>query len=149
MKVILQKDLKGSGKAGDVVEVSDGYANNYLLKRGIAVLADAKNLNKLAGQKQAKQFQDEQQRQEAKQMADLLEGKTIQFETKAAANGRLFGSITTKDVAHKVFEELGITIDKKKITLNLDIKEFGCYTALVKIKSGVEAEFKVMVTEKS
>ena len=123
MKVILIKDVKGSGKAGDTINAADGYARNYLLKNGLAVEANNEKI------------------------AAVLEGKEVVIKAKAGQGGKLFGAVKTSDVADAVSEQYGQTIDKKKITLNSEIKSFGDFSAVIKMTQGVSCTISVKVVE--
>lgn len=147
MKVILNKDIAGTGKAGDIIEVSDGYARNFLIKKNLAVIADKKNINDLNGKKQAVAYQKAEAKKEAIQLAEKLKDQTVTIYMKAGANGKLFGSVTMKDVSEAVFKTLGLNIDKKKLSTNIELKSYGCYTITAKFMPDVFAAFKVMVTE--
>lgn len=147
MKVILLKDVKGSGKKGDVVDVADGYAKNFLLKRGLAAVADTANLNELKGQKQAEQHRIDMQRKEATDIANVLKGKTITAYAKAGEGGKLFGSVTSKDIASLIEEQLKVKVDRKKLTLSSDIKAFGTYEVQARLFAGITAKLYVNVTE--
>lgn len=147
MKVILNKDIAGTGKAGDIIEVSDGYARNFLIKKNLAVIADKKNINDLNGKKQAVAYQKAEAKKEAIQLAEKLKDQTVTIYMKAGTNGKLFGSVTMKDVSEAIFETLGLKVDKKKLSTNIELKSYGCYTVTAKFMPDVFAAFKVMVTE--
>lgn len=147
MKVILNKDIAGTGKAGDIIDVSDGYARNFLLKKNLAVIADKKNINDLNGKKQAVAYQKAEAKKEAIQLAEKLKDQTVTIYMKAGTNGKLFGSVTMKDVSEAIFKTLGLKIDKKKLSTNVELKNYGCYTVTAKFMPDVFADFKVMVTE--
>ena len=147
MKVILNKDIAGTGKAGDIIEVSDGYARNFLIKKNLAVIADKKNINDLNGKKQAVAYQKAEAKKEAIQLAEKLKDQTVTIYMKAGTNGKLFGSVTMKDVSEAIFKTLGLKIDKKKLSTNIELKSYGCYTVTAKFMPDVFAAFKVMVTE--
>ncbi len=147
MKVILIKDVKGSGKAGDTINAADGYARNYLLKNGLAVEANAKNLNELAGKKASAQHKLDVEKAENEKIAAALEGKEVVVKAKAGQGGKLFGAVKTSVVADAVSEQYGQTIDKKKITLNSEIKSFGDYSAVIKMSQGVSCTISVKVVE--
>lgn len=147
MKVILKEDVKGSGKQGQVVEVSDGYARNFLLKRGLAVPADAQNMNNLKNKQAAQQHRIDMERQAAQQLADMLHEKTVKLTAKAGANGKLFGSVTAKEIAEGLKVQFGADVDKRKITLDADIKSFGTYEAAIKLYNGIIAKLYVVVGE--
>ena len=147
MKVILNKDIAGTGKAGDTIEVSDGYARNFLIKKNLAVIADKKNINDLNGKKQAVAYQKAEAKKEAIQLAEKLKDQTVTIYMKAGTNGKLFGSVTMKDVSEAIFKTLGLKVDKKKLSTNIELKSYGCYTVTAKFMPDVFAAFKVMVTE--
>ncbi len=147
MKVILLKDVKGSGKKGDVVDVADGYAKNFLLKRGLAAVADTANLNELKGKKEAQQRKIDLQRKEATDIANVLKGKTVTAYAKAGEGGKLFGSVTSKEVASLIEEQLKVKVDRKKLTLSEDIKAFGTYEVQAKLFAGITTKLYVNVTE--
>lgn len=147
MKVILIKDVKGSGKAGDTINAADGYARNYLLKNGLAVEANAKNLNELAGKKASAQHKLDVEKADNEKIAAALEGKEVVIKAKAGQGGKLFGAVKTSDVADAVSAQYGQTIDKKKITLNSEIKSFGDFSAVIKMTQGVSCTISVKVVE--
>lgn len=147
MKVILLQDVAGTGKKGDVKEVKDGYARNFLLKNGVAVEATKQNMNLLEGQKASVQHKIDVEVDKAKETAAKISGKTFKFTAKAGASGKLFGSITSKDISLLLKKELNVDVDKKKISLNEEIKTFGTYEAEAKMHSGINAKFFVAVTE--
>jgi large subunit ribosomal protein L9 len=147
MKVIFLQDVKGSGKKGEVKNVADGYARNMLLPKGLAVEANATNMTKLKGQQDSAQHKIDMEKQAANEAADKLRGKKVVIKAKAGSNDRLFGSVTAANVADAINEQFGIKIDKKKITLNTDIKSFGSYTADIKFYTGIAEKIDVEVTE--
>lgn len=147
MKVILKADLKGTGKAGELINVSDGYARNFLFPKGLAVEANAQALNELKNKEQAKQHKAEVELEAAKQAAARIDGKSIKIIGKAGKNGRLFGSITAKEIAQEITKQLSIPVDKRKIVLSMDIKAFGSYPIEIKLHPGVVAKATVVVTE--
>ena len=147
MKVILIKDVKGSGKAGDTINAADGYARNYLLKNGLAVEANNKNLNELAGKKASAQHKLDVEKADNEKIAAVLEGKEVVIKARAGQGGKLFGAVKTSDVADAVSEQYGQTIDKKKITLNSEIKSFGDFSAVIKMTQGVSCTISVKVVE--
>lgn len=146
MKVILKADVQGSGKKGQMVEVSDGYANNFLLRKGLAVPATTQAVNELKAKDAAAQRQLEQERQIAKDAAAALEGKTVKVAAKAGAGGKLFGSVTSKEISEAITKSLNIDVDKRKISVD-EIKSFGTYEAEVKLYAGISAKVFVMVGE--
>lgn len=147
MKVILLKDVKGSGKAGDTLNVSDGYARNFLLAKGLAVEANAKNLNDLAGKKASAQHKLDVEKAENEKIAAALEGKEVVVKAKAGQGGKLFGAVTGAVVADAIKAQYSQTVDKKKIVLSGDIKSFGDFTATVKMTQGVSCSIKIKVVE--
>ena len=147
MKVILQQDLKGTGKKGELVTVSDGYARNYLFPRKLALEANAQAMAEYQNRENAKKHREEVERQNALDTAEKIRGKTVKILAKAGAGGRLFGSVTSKEIAEAASKEFGVSIDKKKVSLESDIKAFGTYTVEVKLLAGVTAKLYAMVTE--
>ncbi|MBR0412748.1 MAG: 50S ribosomal protein L9 [Eubacterium sp.] len=146
MKVILQADVKSLGKKGELVNASDGYARNFLFPKGLAVEANATAMNDFKNKEKAKQFHKAEELKAANDVKDKLEGKTVKLTAKAGANGKLFGSVTSKDVAAKIKADFGEEIDKRKITMQ-DIKAFGTVQADIKIYQGVTAKIFVQVSE--
>lgn len=146
MKVILKADVKSLGKKGDLVNTSDGYARNFLFPKGLAVEANASAMNDFNNKESAKKFHKAEEIKAANIVKDKIDGKTFSFTAKAGANGKLFGSITAKDVAAKIKDEIGEDIDKRKISMQ-DIKAFGVIEAEVKVYQGIIAKIKVQVTE--
>jgi len=146
MKVLLKQDVKGQGKKGQVVNVSDGYARNFLFPRQLAVPADAQVMNEVRTKEEAAQYHARVEKEAALSAAANLKGKTVKISAKAGSAGRLFGAVTTKEVADALEKQFGIKVDKRKITMN-DIKTYGSYTAEVKLHAGVVAEITVVVGE--
>ncbi len=146
MKVILKQDVKGLGKKGELVNVSDGYAKNYLVPRKIAAFADAAAMNELKNREASKAYQLAQEKANAEKAAELLDGKTVKVSAKAGANGRLFGSVTSKEISERIKETYDVEIDKKKI-VSEDIRNFGTYECTLKIYSGITAKIYVVVGE--
>lgn len=147
MKVIFLQDVKGSGKKGDVKEVADGYARNFLIGKGLAVEATAKNMSDLAGKKSSEQHKAEVAKQEAEAAAAKIKGKKVICKSKAGQGGKLFGSVTAGNIADLISEQLGVKVDKKKVSIDTEIKSFGTYTAEVKFLSGISEKITVEVTE--
>lgn len=147
MKVIFLQDVKGSGKKGEVKTVADGYARNMLLPKGYAVEATAKNMNLLEGQKASAQHKIDLEIAAAKEAAAKVKGKKVKISAKAGSNGKLFGSVTAGNVADALNEQFGVKIDKKKITLSTDIKNFGSYTAVIKFYNGIAETIDIDVDE--
>ncbi len=147
MKVILTQDVKGSGKKGQLIEVSDGYARNFLLARKLAIEASAQNMNVLKAKEAAAQHRAQVEREQAEAAAKTLSGKSIKIMAKAGAGGKLFGSVTAKEVSDELKKQLGVDVDKKKIALTADIKSFGTYSAEVKLYAGIATQIFVTVAE--
>lgn len=147
MKVILTKDVKGQGKKGDLINVSDGYARNYLIPKNLAKEATANNLSVMKGQKESAEFHKKQELEEAKALAEKIGGVSIQIKAKAGAGGKLFGSVTSKDIAEELKMQQHIKIDKKKIELPEGIKTLGVTNVRIRLYPEVTAELKVNVTE--
>lgn len=147
MKVILQQDVKGQGKRGQMVNVSDGYARNFLLPRKLAVEATADALNAMKIHDAAVQKQQEKERAEAQALAAKLKECTVKVYSKAGSGGRLFGSITASEIAQALAEQHGVQIDKRKIQLDAPIKQFGSYQVGAKLGYEVSATLYVVVAE--
>ncbi len=147
MKIVLKQDVKSIGKKDGVYEVSDGYARNFLFPRNLAVPADAAALNVVQTKAAAQQHHAEEELAAAKDLASKLSGRTVTLKARAGQGGRLFGSITSKDIATAVSKELGETVDKRKIVLDSEIKNFGSYPIEVKIYPKVTAKLTVRVEE--
>ena len=147
MKVILLKDVTGSGKAGDTLNVADGYARNFLLAKGLAVEANSKNLNDLAGKKASAQHKIDVETADNKAVAEKIADKEVVIKAKAGQGGKLFGAVTSGVVADALKDQYGVDVDKKKIALSSDIKAFGDFTAAVKMSHGVSCSIKVKVVE--
>lgn len=146
MIVILLQDVKGKGKAGDVVKVNDGYARNMLLPKGLAKEATQGNVRNLEKQKALAAEKKEEQRAAAQTLADRLGNVTVNIPSKGGENGKLFGSITSKDIAEALEAQEGVKVDKKKIDLPAPIKQTGVQTVAVKLFEGVTAKVKVKVS---
>lgn len=147
MKVIFLQDVKGTAKKGDVKEVSDGYARNFLIGKGLAVEANAKNMSDLAGKKASEQHKADVAKQEALDAAAAVKGKKVVCKCKAGQGGKLFGSVTAGNISDVIKEQLGISVDKKKIGLASEIKAFGIYTAEIKFMAGISEKITVDVVE--
>lgn len=146
MKVILLQDVKGHGKKGELCNVSDGYARNFLFPKKLALQADNAALNELKNREQAAAHHKQEEINAAKETAAKLNGKTVTIKAKAGSNGKLFGSVTSKEIASEIANSLGIEIDRKKMSV-ADIKNFGEYTAEIKLYTGITAKLTVKVTE--
>lgn len=146
MKVVLLQDVKSQGKKGEVVNVSDGYARNFLLPKKLGVEATEANLNTLKQQKAAAARLAAEQLAEAKALAEDLAGKTVQLSVKVGANGKLFGAVSSKEIADGLKAQFGVEVDKKKIILPDPIKEIGTQEVDVKLHKDVTAKLKVAVS---
>ncbi|MBQ9514057.1 MAG: 50S ribosomal protein L9 [Clostridia bacterium] len=144
MKIVLLKDVKGTGKAGDVVEAKDGYAKNFLIKNGLAKVADAQALNDNKNQKEAQAFHRSEQLKANRELREKIDGIEITLTAKSGENGKFFGAITNKEIGDKL-NELGFDIDKKKIVLDANIKATGRYTVSVRISAEETAKITVIV----
>ena len=146
MKVILQQDVKNLGKKGDLVNASDGYARNFLFPKGLAIEANSSAMNDFNNKEASKKFHKAEEIKAAQADAAKLDGKTFKLTAKAGANGKLFGSVTSKDVSKQIKDELGIDIDKRKIVMP-DVKAFGTVQAEIKVYQGISAKVFVQVSE--
>ncbi len=144
MKVLLLVDVKGTGKKGEIKEVSDGYANNFLLKTGKARKADTSALSENKIKKQAEEYHKEMEKQQAEKLAEQIKNKTIIIEIKCGENGKTFGSVTAKEISQKL-SDLGFEIDKRKIELKEPIKVAGVYQITIKLHPEVKTELKVEI----
>ncbi len=147
MEIILLEDVKSLGKKGELVNVNDGYARNFLLKKKLGVEATAKNRNELKLQKQHEEKVALEKLEEAKAFAEELKEKSITVSIKTGSGGRSFGSVSTKEVALAAKEQLGYDLDKKKMVLNEPIKSLGVYMIPIKLHQKVTGELKVIVNE--
>lgn len=145
MKVVLNQDIKGIGKKLQVVDVSEGYARNYLIPRKMASIADNKNINEAKTKVEAMNFKKMTEKQEAIEIKEKIEKNYLEFKHKVGDNGKLFGSITEKEIADKINSVYGININKKKIIIKNSIKEIGSYEVNVKLYEGVIANVKIAV----
>ncbi len=146
MDVILKSDVKGLGKKGEKVSVSEGYARNFLFPRGLAAEINAQLMSELKNKESSEQFKADEELKAAKANAAKINGQTLKFTAKGGTNGRLFGSVTAKEIAQLVAQKFDVKVDKRKITVE-DIKAFGTYNAQIRLHSQVTADFKVQVTE--
>ncbi len=147
MKVIFIEDVKGSGKKGDLTNVSDGYARNYLIPKKLVIEATPQALGELKAKEDAAARKIEREKQRARETAVLINEKTVRRVERAGVGGKLFGSVTAAEVAAGLKEQYGVEIDRRKIVLETEIKAFGTYTAEVKLGSGVSANIYVLVVE--
>lgn len=149
MKVILTQDVKGQGKKDQIIEVSDGYARNFLIPRKLAVIADAKAMSEAKSKEASKQHKIEVEKEEARKIAKQLESITVKIVESAGNDNRLYGAVTSKDIAEKLAKDHKITIDKKKIVMTEPIKTFGTYKVEVKLyTSEITGSINVVVTDK-
>lgn len=144
MKVILTADVKGKGKKGDMVSVSDGYARNFLFPRNLAINADAQALTELKNREDSKAFHIAEEKKAAQALCDKLDGKTVTINAKAGASGKLYGSITSKEIAEEIKKQFSADIDRRKISV-ADIKAAGEYTAEIKLYAGIVAKTTIAV----
>ncbi|WP_010279127.1 50S ribosomal protein L9 [Paenibacillus senegalensis] len=147
MKVIFLKDVKGQGKKGEVKNVSEGYANNFLFKQGLAKPATSSTIKELDQQKRSEQKRQEQEKAEAQALAKRIDELTVTMKSKAGEGGRLFGSITSKQIAEELERQHGISVDKRKMTLNDPIRSLGVTKVPIKVHPGITGTLKVQVTE--
>ena len=145
MKVILLADVKGTGKKGELVNVSDGYARNFLFPKKVAREANAQAMNELKNHEASVQHKIEVEKATANDIAKKIDGKTVQLTAKAGKNGKIFGSVTAKEIAEGLKKSFGVDIDKRKIALDMDIKAFGAYHCEVKLYPGISAKIVAMV----
>jgi large subunit ribosomal protein L9 len=145
MKVILMQDVKGQGKKGELINASDGYATNFLLPRKLAVEANESNMNLFNQKKQAAVNKKNKEISTAKELAQKLSQTTVVLKAKAGENGKLFGSITSKDIAEGLKKQQGIELDKRKIILDDTLKTLGSTEFEVKVYEGISAKLKVKV----
>ena len=148
MKLILTKDVKGQGKKDQIIEVSDGYARNFLIPKGLAIPADAKSMNEVKNREDSRLHKIETEKAAAKEIAAKLEKITVKIVSQAGSDGRLYGSVTAKDVAEALQKQHGITIDKRKLSLTDPIKAFGTYNTEVKLYTEVTGKVKITVSDK-
>ena len=148
MKGVLLQDVKAQGKKDQVVEVSDGYARNFLFPKKLAVPADAKVINDIKNKQSSAKHKEEVERENARALAKKLSETTIKLTAEAGSDGRFYGAITSKDIAEALKSQAGIEADKRKILLDAPIKAFGTYKIELKIYADISGKFNVTVTEK-
>ncbi len=146
MKVVLLQDIKGTGKKGDVKEVSDGYARNFLFPKKLAREVTASVMNELTNKKNAEDHKRQLELLQAEKIKSEIDGEAFTVKAKSGAGDRLFGSVTTKEIAASIEEKTGHAIDRRKILLDRDIKQYGKYEVSVKIYSGITRLMKVIIT---
>ena len=148
MKVILLQDVKGLGKKGELVTASDGYARNFLFPRNLAQQANAQAMNELKNREDAARFHKAEEKKAAEEMQAFLKGKVLHLTARAGQNGKLFGSVTTKEVSAELKKQWQADIDKRKLSM-ADVKTFGTYEVQVRLAQGITASFSVMVSEEA
>ncbi len=147
MKVLLLADVKGQGKKDQIVEVSDGYARNFLFPKKLAVAADNKVMSEAKSKEESKQFRLKEEKAAAKALADKLATLTVKIVASSGADGRLYGSVTSKDIAEALLKQYKIEIDKRKLVLTENIKSYGTYEIDVKVYPEISAKMKVCVAQ--
>ena len=148
MKVILLADVKGQGKKNDVIEVSDGYGKNFLIPRKLAKVADAQSLNDVKVKEAARLYRIETEKKEAQALAERLKSLQVKIPASSGADGRLYGSVTSKDIVERLQADHGIVIDKRKVVVNDPIRAYGKYEIDVKLYTEVTGKIYVLVCEK-
>ncbi|MBR5322970.1 MAG: 50S ribosomal protein L9 [Clostridia bacterium] len=147
MKVILTQDVKSQGKKGQLINVSDGYARNFLFPKGLAVEADATAMNDLKNKESSRLHKIELEKQAANDIAKKLESITVKLQEKAGADGRLYGSVTSLDIANALDEQHKIQVDKRKIQLSEPLKTFGVHTVTVKLYTEITGKINVVISD--
>lgn len=145
MKVILKENIKGVGKKDQVINASDGYARNYLFPKGLAVEANNSNMSKLQAKNDANQFRKDQEKEAAKEIAKKIEQITLKIKVKAGENGKIFGGVSSKEIAENLEKQYNINVDKKKINLKETIKTLGTQAVEIKLFEGVTGKLKVQI----
>ena len=145
MKVILKENIKGVGKKDEVINASDGYARNFLLPRNLAVEATPENMQKLNSQNQSKQYKKDVEKEQAKEIAKKLETITVEIKVQAGENGKIFGSVSSKEISENLQKQYKILIDKKKIEVKEPIKVLGARTVEAKLFEGITGKIKINV----
>lgn len=147
MKVVLLKDVKGQGKKDQVVNVSDGYARNFLLPKGLAIEADAKAMNEIKNKEASRLHKIELEKAAANELKSKLEAVVVKLTSKAGADGRLYGSITSSDIAEGLEKQHGLTVDRRKIVMDGPVKAFGTYAFDVKLYPEITGKINVVITD--
>ncbi len=148
MKVILTQDVKPQGKKGDLIDVSEGYARNFLFPKKLAIEADAKAMNELKNKESSQKFKIDTETAEAKKLAEKLASVTVEIELTVGNDGRPYGSVTTKEISETLEKLHKLQIDKRKIVLDKPIRAFGSYTLDVKLYNGVVGKINLKVSDK-
>ncbi len=147
MKIVLLQDVRGQGKKGDLINVSDGYARNFLFPKNLAAVADAKVMNELKSKEEARLHKIEVEKQQAQEIAEKLQGISVKLTATPGTDGRLYGSITAKDIAEALSKQYHIEIDKRKLQLNEAIKTFGTHIIEIKLYPQITGKVNVVVAE--
>ena len=147
MKVVLLQDVKSIGKKGELVNVSEGYARNFLLPRKLSKEANAQAMNELKNAEAAKAYKVKTETEHAQKSADALSGKVVKIAARAGQGGKIFGSVTPKEIAEAIKEQFGVEVDKRKVVLDADIKAFGTYPVELKFYGGITTTMSVVVHE--
>lgn len=143
MKVILKENIKGIGKKDQVINASDGYARNFLLPKGLAVEADAGNMSKLKAKQDSNAYKKSQEKEEAEKIANKLSKIMLKIKVKAGTNGKIFGGVSSKEIADNLEKQYNIKVDKKKIELKEPIKTLGAFTIEIKLFENVIGKVKI------
>lgn len=149
MKVILKADIKGVGKKDQVINASDGYARNFLFPKNLAVEANTENMSKLKAKQDSNAFKKSQEKEEAQKIADKLSKILMKVQVKAGENGKIFGGVSSKEIAENLEKQYNIKVDKKKIDLKETIKTLGMFTIEIKLYEGVVGKLKIDVISKA
>lgn len=149
MKVILKADIKGVGKKDEVINASDGYARNFLFPKNLAVEANVENMSKLKAKQDSNAFKKSQEKEEAQKIADKLSKILMKVQVKAGENGKIFGGVSSKEIAENLEKQYNIKVDKKKIDLKETIKTLGMFTIEIKLYEGVVGKLKIDVISKA
>ncbi len=145
MKVILQQDIKSVGKKGQIIDASDGYARNFLLPKKLAVIADSANMNALKTKQEANKYRRDMGLAQAQELSQKMKDFVLNFKIKAGENGKIFGSVTSKDIADELNKKYFVEVDKKKIMLDEAIKTLGVYNIDIKLFEGVMGTLKIVI----
>ena len=148
MKVVLLQDVKAQGKKGQIIDVSEGYARNFLFPKKLAIVADAKAINDVKNKESSRQHKIELEKAQAKELADKSSNLTVKISAEAGNDGRFYGAVTTKDISEAVKSQFGIDVDKRKIVLDAPIKAFGTYKLDIKLYPEISGKLTVSVVEK-
>ncbi|MBO5339242.1 MAG: 50S ribosomal protein L9 [Clostridia bacterium] len=148
MKVVLLQDVKAQGKKNDIVEVSEGYARNFLFPKKLAIVADAKAINDIKNKKSSEAHKIEVEREKSKEIAERLNETTVKIVAEAGKDGKFYGAVTSKDIAEALKSQFGVEVDKRKIALDAPIKAFGSYKVDIKLYQEITGKVTVSVLEK-